>query len=293
MHAPDRSRRVDAAFRRWLARSPLNEQAFELANEVWDGAGQLLHRRAVERRVGWPMAASLAALAVMLSVLGITLWGSQRESALHTSLGEQRTLTLPDGTRVSLNTESRIVVEYDAWQRLVRLEAGEALFEVAPRPDRPFRVLAADREVRALGTSFLVRLESQQVAVTLVEGKVSVAREEAPLAGPQLLTPGERVTYSGTAAPKRDRPSLERLMSWRQGRVMMDHTPLADAVAEMNRYSATQLVVVDSVARTLQVSGVFRVGDPLLFAQAIAATYGLHVSQHADRIELEGVPAAR
>ena len=69
MHAPDRSRRVDAAFRRWLARSPLNEQAFELANEVWDGAGQLLHRRAVERRVGWPLAASLAALAVMLSVL--------------------------------------------------------------------------------------------------------------------------------------------------------------------------------------------------------------------------------
>src|SRR5690606_28626324 len=94
---------------------------------------------------------------------------------VRTGVGEQRTVTLEDGSRVSLNTATRLSLHFDRGVRRVRLQSGEALFEVARDPGRPFVVESGDRQVRALGTAFIVRRDAGRIAVTLMEGSVEVA----------------------------------------------------------------------------------------------------------------------
>ena len=114
-----------------------------------------------------------------------------RSDAVVTGVGEQRTLTLEDGTRIQLNTDTRAVVRYDERLRRVELEKGEAMFEVARRPDWPFVVTAGDRQIRALGTAFVVRREAEVLAVTLVEGKVTVT----PTVDEQVPGPAPEAEY--------------------------------------------------------------------------------------------------
>ena len=164
-------------------------------------------------------------------------------------------LTLNDGTRVYLNTATRIVIHYDRFTRRVELETGEALFDVAKATDRPFIVSAGDRQVTALGTSFLVRRDDQRLAVTLVEGRVRVNQKFT-------LTPGERLTLTPGGAARLGEPPLDKATAWRRGQVVLDDTPLAVAVAEMNRYSPIQLEIEQPEAGSLLISGLFQAGTP-------------------------------
>src|SRR5690606_26427505 len=178
LHRDERTRQVEAGFRRWLAASAAHRVAFEMANEMWLAA-ERLPKPAVPAIVRWPRSGIVLtwprALAAVCSVfvMAVLGWYVLRDPGIATGIGEQRYLTLEDGSRVTLNTATRIVVRVEPEQRLIELDHGEALFEVAKNPNRPFVVVAADKQVRALGTSFVVRRESSQVAVTLVEGKVA------------------------------------------------------------------------------------------------------------------------
>lgn len=307
IHSPDRTPLIEAGLRRWLKESPAHRRAFELANELWDTASRIpdgalprmmrWKRVAQTSRLTFPRAAavfSAAAVLVIVATATVLYW---RDSALTTSIGEQRTVTLQDGTRVSLNTATRLIVRYDASVRRVDLESGEALFDVSKNANRPFIVTAGDRSIEALGTSFVVRRDRGQTAVTLVEGKVAVSGISpetptlAPSSGTVILTPGERVTFPMNApAPKLDRPKLEKLTAWQRGLVALDYTLLSDAAAEMNRYSAVKLVIANPEAAQARISGVFRAGESLSFAQAIAKTYRLDVSEDSDRIVISGLP---
>ena len=223
-----------------------------------------------------------------------------------TSVGEQTTVLLKDGTRMSLNTSTRVRVELASAQRSVRVVEGEALFEVAKDPLRPFVVQVADREVVALGTVFSVRLGptdevSDTLAVTLIEGQVSVrsANKEsgkAVEARPVLLSPGDRLRLnepSGKdakiaqrATMQMDRPFVDQLLAWRRNEAVFDNVPLSDAVAEMNRYSRQPIVLAGDSSKALRISGVFRTGDNVAFARAVAAVLGLVVHDRQDRVEL-------
>jgi transmembrane sensor len=164
-------------------------------------------------------------------------------------------------------------------------------------------VTAGDREITALGTAFLVRREAQRIAVTLVEGKVAVMQVGgggSPAIGPVdgaaaasaiTLSPGDRATFSsGTPTPRLDRPMIGRLTAWQQGRVQVDNLTLADAITEMNRYSALQLAVEGQDASRIRLSGTFKVGDSRAFAGAVAQTHGLEIREERHRIVLFGVP---
>jgi transmembrane sensor len=195
---------------------------------------------------------------------------------------------LNDGTRVFLNTATQIVVNYDDAARRVELKTGEALFNVMKDPRRPFIVTVGGQEVRALGTSFVIRKDSDRVAVTLVEGKVSV--QPVAVASPSYqtftLTPGQRVTFAVGAPPQLDTPSIETSTAWRRGQVVLDDTPLATAASEMNRYSAVKVVIVRADVERLQVSGLFQAGDSVSFANAVARVHDLQVTQEGDEIIL-------
>ncbi len=310
LHGDNRDETLEAGFRQWLQAHPLNARAFELTTEVWEDSQNLrrvvpfAHELQPTRKKRFRFTLPNVVLATAAAAATIFIFGAAAlyfaAAGVATGIGEQRLLTLEDGSRLYLNTATRIVVHYDENARKIELESGEALFDVARRPDWPFIVQAGDRQVRALGTSFIVRYDEDRTAVTLVEGKVTVA-PLTPLpvslaaAGSEkvqgeVLSPGERLTFGRDRKRQLDRPSIEKATAWRRGQVILDNTPLAGAVREMNRYNAVKLTIEQPQAADLVVDGLFQVGDSMSFANAVAQTYGLRVVERGDEIVLEGSP---
>jgi transmembrane sensor len=276
---------AEAGFKTWLAADPTHARAFARVTDTWDiipGAALLSRASVSARPRSKRMPIAIAACAALLAmVVGLASW-LPRDPVYRTAVGEQQTITLADGTRITLNTDSRLVVSYDAAQRRVRLTHGEALFEVAKRPQWPFVVQAGDEQVKALGTTFVVRRDPDRLAVSLIEGRVEVTRHAAMLVpgpvDPLVLSPGERVTLHADGAVRTlDRPRVEAMTAWRRGEVMFDDVALADAVAELNRYGGTRVHVRDPALQQLRVSGVFSTRDPAEFARAIAQLHHLHI----------------
>jgi len=201
---------------------------------------------------------------------------SSDPNAFTTGVGERRVVHLPDGSTVTLNTSSRLVLAFTADRRLVRLVQGQALFEVAHDRSRPFTVEAADRQVTALGTIFEVRVDPGRVHVVLIEGRVVVDRA-ADVAGsgpsipvaPAILRPGQEYVAELGAAQQVAPVDVNRQLMWRDGFVAFEDEPLADAVAEMNRYSNRPIQLAADGVATLRISGVFRTGNPDRFVNTI------------------------
>ena len=321
LHGPDRSRQMERECLEWQARSEAHRVAFERCTDTWqDVADVTLRDYATAAKIGaeaphkpWltrrPRRAVGVALAGMVvAVLLVVMQPWQAGDTYATNVGELRTVILKDGTRMSLNTSTRVRVALASAQRTVSVEEGEALFEVAKDALRPFVVQVGDREVVALGTVFSVRLTptseigSDALDVTLIEGQVSVrtANGESDTAKetrPVLLNPGDRLRLSepGRRAAKgsqrvvmqMDRPHVDQLMAWRRSEAVFDDVPLSDAVAEMNRYNRHSIVLVGiESSKGLRISGFFRTGDNVAFARAVAALHGLVVHDRQDRVEL-------
>jgi transmembrane sensor len=173
----------------------------------------------------------------------------------------------------------------------VRLIHGEAWFDVSKRPAWPFIVSADGQEIRALGTSFIVRHDdTQDLSVTLVEGRVSVApaarTDQAPPQSEQILAQGQRLVLSRSQTPTVDRPELTRITAWERGRVEFEDTPLGDAAKEMNRYSRTHVAVADADVAQRRIGGVFRAGDSDEFVRIVTAAFGLKADRSGSEIVL-------
>ena len=300
LQRPDRTPATEAAFQEWL-REPAHFRAFARATDTWEvipGAVKLSpERRRASRRPGrlrWraPGGLGLALMAGSVAVVmacGALTFHLVRDPVYATRIGEQQIFTLSDGSRVALNTDSHLEVAFTETERRVRLEHGEAMFEVTKNPDRPFVVQAGEEQVRVLGTTFTVRNDGRKVAVTLVEGRVEVTRQAPSQARPApvaVMKPGERLTIRADAGAAVDRPRIEAVTAWRRGEVMFDETSLIDAAAELNRYGGPQIQVGDPELASLRLSGVFQTHDPMEFARAAAALHGLRLESEGDRLVL-------
>ncbi len=313
LHGPNRTTSTEQGFQQWLKKSPSNSKAFEEATAIWEEAGSLPRIGQPRRHFGSDGSArsflrqSLSAAALLAIVIaGALLY--LRNPGIETGVGEQRVLALEDGTQVMLNTDTRLTVSYDRQERTVELKEGEAAFDVAKRPDWPFVVIAGGQRVEALGTSFVVRRNEGQVAITLVEGKVAVspldssersegASDAGAVAGSHasrsriVLTPGQRLRIGAGAAPAVDEPSMDKVLAWQRREVAFDDTSLSEAIAEMNRYSRKPLVIATRDAANARVTGLFRAGDSLSFARAVGEAYRLEVTEERNRILLDSTPA--
>lgn len=287
LHGPRRTLQMERGFAQWLKTSPAHARAFEEATQIWEQTANLPRpqtlRRAPVRRPFFQYALPIAASVLLAAVASIFY---VRNSGIVTDVGEQRVLALDDGSRVIMNTGSRVVISYTAGTRKVQLKAGEALFEVAKDRTRPFIVVAGDRQVRALGTTFSVRRGDDRVAVTLVEGRVEVTTDASGTT-PTTLSPGERLTLIDNVKPHLDTPPLDKVLAWERREVAFDDTPLADAIAEMNRYSRIPLVVEGGHADQIRVTGLFRAGDSLSFSRALSHAFPISVQQEQGRIVLQ------
>ena len=204
-----------------------------------------------------------------------------------TQVGERRTLRLPDGSLIALNTGSVIEVDYRPEQRDVRLREGQALFKVAKNKDRPFVVTAGDRRITAVGTEFDVRLGDQgTVKVLLIEGKVKVTPIKRgglariiPGLDAETLGPGDELSAQMTGNVQITAADVARATSWTRGQIIFRDDRIADAVAELNRYSPTHLMVTDPRVANLRVSGVFSADKNENFVAAITAFYPIEAKR--------------
>lgn len=324
LHGPDRNASVEEKVRRWIAEDPRHAAAFEQATEAWQRSGDLpahIPQRtldAARNRSGTRMVGPVIAGGAVLCGLLIGAAYYMRDRVLATGPGEQRTVDLADGTQVTLNANTQLRLQYDDRLRRVTLGRGEAFFHVAKQPSRPFIVIAGNRKVIALGTSFLVRREDQSstFSVTLVEGRVAVepmggpdllpgdsragvesqpepepriaadaARTVARDPGLRILNHGERLRYTGDARGTLDSPSIDKVTAWQRGLLIFDNATLSEAAAEFNRYGLIK-TSVNGAAADLRVSGVFRIGDAHSFAEAMAFAYHLNVVDLGEEIVL-------
>ena len=284
-------------FRAWK-RDPSHRVAYGRVEELWRDAGDLagdpeiaaLCRQALERRPGRSAAGgrerdrgleislSLAITATFVLTLLVS-FGSL--PAVYTSgVGEQRSVRLEDGSVLRLDTDSRAVVAFGVRFRDVRLTRGQALLQVAHDPRRPFRVDANGTVVRALGTVFDVRLSGRDVGVVLLRGAVLVT---SPKGDRVMLRPGEgvRAVAGGLARPGPVDPHCA--VSWAEGRLIFARTPLAAAVAEVNRYARVKIDLEAPDLAAAPVSGVFNTGDVGAVAAALSAEFGLQTIRADDR----------
>ncbi|HEX5263488.1 MAG TPA: FecR family protein [Phenylobacterium sp.] len=289
-------------FRAWRQSSD-NAAAYAHVESTWTAAGDLSAdpaiRKATEAALTRPArssrlegliglrpkpwllgGAALAGTAVALFLLLPTLQPTYR-----TGIGEQRLVVLEDGSRVHLNTDSQIRVHFTGARRDIELARGEAFFEAAHDTARPFIVNAGLADVRAIGTRFDVRRSPDVVHVMLVQGQVSVRRDGE--ADSWTLKPNQKLEVTRTGAAALTQADPEQATGWTNGRLTFHATPLAEAVDEVNRYSAHKVQLdVDGLSRA-PVSGVFNTGDTEAFVAAVSSLFGLKAEPKGDGVILK------
>ena len=278
-----------AEFNRWLEADIRHRVAYLRLEANWRRIARLKDLRPLDRDVDpdllkarplhrpWPWA---VAAALLLAVGAGAFWFHQQKSAwqtYETRVGVFSRIVLEDGSVVDLNTNSEVHVRLGAIREL-RLTRGEGRFQVAHDAQRPFVVAANGAAVRAVGTAFTVRLrDATQVEVVVAEGKVALAAPRVTDA-PALAAGESAVLQPGHVSVHPMSPqALERKLAWTAGRLEFRGEPLADAVAEFNRYNLRQIRLANPSLGTLRVGGNFKATDPESFAAALASAFKLHV----------------
>jgi transmembrane sensor len=297
--AEDASAEDHAAFRRWRDADPRHTEAYDRIASIWNQAGQLSRSssagavRAVPhsgrpRAFGFALAASFAAAILVTVLLLGSRWlpaspPGQEAMVFAAAVGEIKEIDLPDGSRLILDSASRIEADFTKAERNLTLKEGRARFQVA-HETRPFSVHAGSSEVLATGTLFDVSLIGGRTAVLLLEGSVEVRGVGSQqIGGPILerLKPGQKLIVVASA-PAMRRQTTRGDTIWPKGMLEFDDTPLGEAAALANRYNKLQLKLADDRIRSLRVSGGFRAGDTVGLARSLAAAFDLRIVSQPD-----------
>lgn len=212
-----------------------------------------------------------AASVVAVAILGLLIWTISRPTIYSTGIGEQRSIALSDGSRIELNSRSRLQVRFSKNERAVDLLEGQGLFTVASDPQRPFIVRSGDTHVRAVGTQFDVYRMSTGTVVTVVEGRVEI--EMAQLAA------GEQAIVAAHEMTRAEKPNIEAATAWTHRQLVFDAATLGTVAAEFNRYNFRRLVIRDAELQAFPISGVFSSSDPSSLVQFLAEQPDMAVEQ--------------
>lgn len=230
----------------------------------------------------WRLSIGVVAAGIAAVLVALWLLAPAAPQRYATGRGEQRSILLADGSRMTLNSASSADVDLGKHRRVIHLLSGEALFQVSHDPARPFDVHADGAVVRAIGTEFNIDIRSSYAAVTVVQGRVAIMNgEQANLpvsSGPQggpgpqsfpapagalLLGAAERViiTPAGMGNPQRV-DDLSATTAWTRGQLVFDSRPLGEVVAELNRSGGQRIVIASSLLRRRKVTGAIQLDDP-------------------------------
>jgi len=294
----------------WLGRGPQYRDAFERMATLWGAADILDELNYLEhpqqggprsRRLPAPVwfSALAASLVLLVGYLLFTADGATTLQQAHfaTAVGNQKSVTLRDGSGVMLNTNSAIDVALVGGSRDIRLLRGEAYFRVAEDAGRPFRVFAAGRLVQAVGTAFTVHLKAERVEVYVTEGTVELykgvtgvhSRPDAAVAdtpGPQerpiaALTAGQNAVFAETVEKLEQitEEDLRQKLLWREGFIAFAGEPLSAVVEEISRYTDLTIEIRDPALRDTPIGGYFKVGDVEGLFEALEKVFDVSVNR--------------
>lgn len=318
--APDCSLKDKERFEAWLSSAPENALAYEDAQALWASLGGLeedevlgphaaaalesapapfmeqwtaavtsgpARARPVQRRNWLPLGIGIAAA----MVVGVIAWPALRPQAPavpYAATTAVQDVQLADGSEVQLDLQTSITTRMDGKRRSIELTAGRAMFEVAHDATRPFVVDAGVGRVTALGTRFEVQRSAQDLSVTLLQGSVAIdSLSQGSDQRSLRLVPGQRAVYApATRSWSVANVDADAVTSWSQGFHVFSATPLSEAIAEINRYSATKFELQDPALGQLKISGSFKLGDAAVTAQALPYAVPVRVEVRDDKIRV-------
>ena len=240
--------------------------------------------RAWFHRIG--RSATAAMTLVVLAAVGLASWYVARQgSSYRTEVGQVRSIPLEDGSHVTLDTGSRIQVAVTANERRIDLIHGDAYFEVAKDPMRPFVVSVNRARVVAVGTQFYVERDDDGLIVLVTAGKI---RLERPAESPQEVAAGSqaRVDASELRISHPTDMEVEEMLGWRNGYLLFRDTSLVEAVAKFNRYTHKKMLIEDSSIAGIRIGGHFRLDDVQGFLWLLKSGFPINVDERGDRIVL-------
>lgn len=326
-----------ASFQVWLEESPLHRVAYLRIEHAWERAQRLqaLSSGAPSYRVpppgswvlspffrfgraarpaggsessagvvprGWlrmrPIPGVAASLVAVLTLA--TAWVLWPAGTTYTTpVGGLETVHMPDDSTVILNTNTALRLALTKSERLVMLKQGEAFFEVARDPARPFVVRAGKRDVVAVGTRFSVRREGNDLEVVVTEGTVRLepssavsarvnAWQSAALVN-EFLPAGTvaQVGDAGVLVQKETPIEASARLSWRAGMLVFRDATLDDAISEFNRYNIRQVVIADPSVGAFKIAGRFRATNADAFVRLLERGYPIEVEQQGDQFILK------
>lgn len=289
-----------ARFDGWLAADADNRRAWKECRHVWDALGSVENLAGEppfrgsdlpdaarsrgpavigpRRSWGRPVMVALAgAVAICLAAVvqpSLSLWLAADYS---TGVAESREIKLEDGSTVYLGADSAIAVSFETASRNIGLLAGEAYFEVAPDPSRPFNVETGNVETRVLGTGFNVHRSGNGVSVAVNHGRVAVSSGEEVETLNAALTAGDWVSVSWDGKVERGNDAPELVGGWRSGMLVVKDRPVADVIDEIRRHYKGTILSVDEELANLRVTGVYDLKRPIEALNAVVEAHGAHV----------------
>jgi len=291
--------REEMQFKAWLFESDENYSVFMTMASLWDRMDALSRLADILpespkttyqlRRYALPIAASIA-MAAFLALWGLTDLGSNEvpvnrvaneARTYETGIGGRSSFELSDGTKIVLNTNSRVKVQYTNSNRFLYLERGEIHVNVAHDSERPLSVMVGDRFVQAVGTEFNVEItDDESIELVVTEGVVMVGVVKAGIVDkvsiePIMLKPSSALVAAGqevviktdndstddVQAEEIDADEIAVKLSWREGNLIFRGESLEVAISEVGRYTAVQFVFLDEESKKVRVAGLFKAGD--------------------------------
>lgn len=286
------------AFEVWKAKSTTHVRVFQKVSAVWGDpdlhaaatqraqkpSSSIPHQQAAIPRRWLRHAGALAACAVLFT-MAIAHYDPLTwiQADYQTVIGEQRTIELPDGSTVILNTQTAIATSFDQTARRVRLLKGEASFSVQPDSHRPFVVESQQTATRAVGTEFMVRTQQDHEQVTVLEGTVEVSslHNDDSLS---LVSAGSRVQFEHGRLGRPFSVDLSTVSAWMQGRLIVNGIPLEQVINELRRYYPGTIVLWNQPIRDIQVTGTYNLEDPSKSLSLLAKTFPTHMLNLANRL---------
>lgn len=307
------SKQLKRELKDWLSADKRHQVALKAMADTWDDMDDVLvsmnNESSPEKISLMPIITPILkplALAASISFFAILMWGSSSDniqnSSFATTIGQQLDAKFADGSIIHLNTNSHIETEFSDEKRIIKLIKGEALFDVAHDPERPFIVYAGDRLVQAVGTKFIVHLQSENIQVTVTDGKVKMSEVASNTTlsdikaldsstinkGDLFIAKGEQAIAEKNQAPTLTHIKAEKMkreLSWLNGKLIFENETLLDIIEEINRYSDITIVLNDPTLHDLRISGRFDLGDSEALIEAIELSFNIK-SQRLDSKEV-------
>ncbi|MFZ5638721.1 MAG: FecR family protein [Pseudomonadota bacterium] len=316
----------EARLAAWLEASTAHRVAFLRLEHAWSETGRLQALAAGRRttgppdrgRWGWPQPSDdggtgsrpdrppamrrsrrggrlfAAAATLVLGMAALWVWRVEyrvERATYATAMGALDSVRLSDGSRATLSSDTRIEIALSRHERRIDLQDGEAFFEAAKDPERPFVIAAGDRRVVAVGTRFSVRRSETDLRVVVTEGvvRLEVPSARAGAADIVRLLPAGAVAvvdHDGVSAYQGSLASAERALEWRGGFLRFEDTSLAEAAEEFNRFHARKLVMGDAEVAALRIGGNFRWSNLDGFVRLLESGFAVRVERRGELIVL-------